>query len=122
MRYRQLDASDDMTFGAGGRNFLVNAPEGVAQAIKTRLRLEVGEWFLDLSSGTPYDTQVLGYGTADSRDIAIRDRILGTEGVLEIVEYSSSLNSGRRLSVAALVNTLYGRLNVAINGNNVVVG
>lgn len=114
MRYRQLLNGDD-TFGQGSRNFLVNSPAAVAQAIATRLRLEVGEWYLDVTAGTPYQTQVLGYGSGASRDIAIRDRILATEGVVEITRYSSTVDVARRFSVSADVLTVYGTLVVEIS-------
>lgn len=112
MRYRALDASGDMTFGHGSANFLVNSPEAVAQAALTRLRLQEGEWFLDVTEGTPYQTEILGYGTAKSRDVAIRNRILGTPGLTDIVEYSSSVAPGRKFSVDAQANTLYGVANI----------
>lgn len=115
MRYRQLDENGDDTFGQGSRNFLVDSPEAVAQAVMTRLRLEVGEWFLDVTEGTPYQTRILGYGSANSRDIAIRDRIIGTQGVLEIVSYSSSLSVARKLSIRAVANTIYGELVIDIS-------
>lgn len=114
MRYRQLLNGDD-TFGQGSRNFLVNSPAAVAQAIATRLKLEVGEWYLDVTAGTPYRTQVLGYGSAASRDIAIRDRILGTEGVVEITSYSSTVDASRKFSVRADVLTVYGTLVVEVS-------
>lgn len=101
-----------MTFGQGSANFLVNSPAAVAQAVLTRLRLEEGEWFLDVTEGTPYQTQVLGYGTEKSRDVAIRNRVLGTPGVTEIVSYSSSVLPGRKFSVNATLNTLYGQANI----------
>lgn len=107
MRYRALTSGGDMTFGRGGQDFLINTPETVGQAVMTRLRLLSGEWFLNLEEGTPYSTQILGKGTGFTYDQAIRDRILGTEGVLEIVSYSSLL-SGRDLSVDCTINTAYG--------------
>lgn len=114
MRYRALDADGDMTFGQGGLNFLVNEPAAVAQAVKTRLRLDEGEWFLDLTEGTPYETQVLGYGTRQTRDVAIRDRILGTPGLTDIVTYSSSVDVARKFTVNGTANTLYGEAPIQV--------
>ncbi len=108
MRYRALDADGDMTFGLGPRNFLVNTPEAVAQAVMTRLRLLAGEWFLDSEEGTPYTTQILGRNTEATYDQAIRERILDTQGVTALASYSSSL-VGRRLSVDATIDTIYGQ-------------
>lgn len=106
MRYRQLDAEGDYKFGHANE-FLVDSPECVAQAIKTRLLLKTGEWFLDTTEGTPYATQILGYGTQGSRDQAIKERIIDTPGVLELLEYSSAVNN-RAMTVTATVSTLYG--------------
>lgn len=39
---------------------LVNSPEAVAQAIKTRFLLWYGQWFLDTTEGTPWIQSVLG--------------------------------------------------------------
>jgi hypothetical protein len=108
MRYRQLDADGDMTFGGGSSDYLINTPEAVAQAVKTRLRLLTGEWFLDITEGTPYATDILGKNTETTYDPAIRERILDTEGVTQIDSYSSVLN-GRRLSVEATIDTIYGQ-------------
>lgn len=113
MRYRALDENGDMTFGQGGLNFLVDSPETVGQAILTRLLLRTGEWFLDTTEGTAYDTLILGYGTRRSRDVEIRNRILGTQGVSEIVSYSSSVNDERRFSVQGDVSTIYGALDLS---------
>lgn len=112
MRYRALDANGDMTFGQGSGNFLINSPEAVGQAVMTRLRLLTGEWFLDVEAGTPYSTQILGRNTTATYDQAIRERILDTEGVTDLVNYSSSL-VGRRLSVAATINTIYGETTIS---------
>lgn len=112
MRYRALTAGEDMQFGRGGANFLVDTPETVAQAIMTRLRLMAGEWFLDVTEGTPYATQILGTNTKPTYDAAIRERIIDTQGVLSLDEYSSDL-AGRRLSVSATVTTIYGQAAVS---------
>jgi len=111
MRYRKLSPTGDYTFGQGSADFLVNSPDAVGQAIITRLKLLQGEWFLDVTEGTPYSTQILGKTTATQRDAAIRARILGTQGVKSIISYASSL-VGRALSVTAMVNTIYGQTTV----------
>ena len=112
MRYRALSASGDYQFGRAGI-FLTDTPEAVAQAILTRFKLWAGEWFLDTTEGTPYETQILGYGTQGNRDAVIRQRILETPGVQEIVDYQSSV-TGRSMSVAARVSTIYGTTNVTL--------
>lgn len=116
MRYRALSATGDSTFGSGSTAFLVNSPAAVAQAIQTRLLLETGEFFLDISEGTPYSTEILGRSTTTTYDAAIRDRILGTEGVTAISAYSSSLNRATRaLTVNATVQTIYGEVTVNLD-------
>lgn len=107
MRYRALDADDDYSFGQGPGEFLVDSPEAVGQAVKTRLALWTGEWFLDLLEGTPYATQILGENTKGTSDQVIQQRIIDTPGVAAITEYASILQ-GRALSVAATITTLYG--------------
>jgi hypothetical protein len=42
MRYRREDDDGDYTFGQGDDTWLVNSPEAVAQAIKTRFLLWYG--------------------------------------------------------------------------------
>ncbi|MGF6837075.1 hypothetical protein QF001_000942 [Paraburkholderia youngii] len=109
MRYRKQDANGDYVWGHQQNDFWVNAPDGVAQAILTRLRLFVGEWFLDVTDGTPWTTQVLDKYTSGQYDAAIQDRILGTPGVVQITSYSSSLNTtSRKLTVNATVDTQFG--------------
>lgn len=116
MRYRALDANGDMTFGHGSANFTVNTPATVAQAISTRLKLDEGEWFLDVTEGLPLN-QILGF-TRRTRDIAIRTRILQTQGVTGIVSYGSQLDSRTRaFTVEATVNTIYGSSPASISVN-----
>jgi hypothetical protein len=107
MRVRALDENWDMTFGAGSANFLINSPAAVAQCVRTRLLLFTGEWFLDVPDGTPWIGQIFGVGTAATRDQAIKSRILGTQGVTSILNYSGTAQ-GRRYTVTAQIQTIYG--------------
>lgn len=109
MRYRKLDSNFDYTFGGNAEDFLVNSPETVAQAVLTALLLHQGEWFLDVTVGMPWETQVLGYNTQSLYDRAIKTAILGVQGVQSIVSYSSSLNPvNRMLTVNATIQTIFG--------------
>jgi len=109
MKYRKLDANDDYSFGSGLSNFLIDQPEAPAQAVKTRLMLQQGEWFLDLRDGTPWKTKVLGKYTSASRDPVLRRRILGTQGVTGIASYGSQFSPDtRKYDMQAVIDTAYG--------------
>ena len=113
MRYRALDASGDYSLGGGISAFYVNTPDAVAQAVKTRLALWSGEWFLDTTDGTAWPTGVLGRNTEATRDAVIRNRILTTPGVNVILSYSSSLDRATRtFNVSVTLDTIYGAVAV----------
>jgi hypothetical protein len=100
----------DMRFGAGRSDMWIDVPEAVGQAVTTRLRLQQGEWFLDLSEGTPWKTRVLGKRTEDTRDAVIKLRTRQTTGVTDIAAYFSDLNRDtRQYTVQVTINTVYGQ-------------
>lgn len=108
MRYRALDINEDLVLGPGG-TFHVNTPAAVGQAVKTRLRLFMGEWFLDHKEGLNM-ANILGVRTQATRDIEIQQRILGTPGVKAIADYSSSIVNlkTRAFTVNTTIDTIYG--------------
>jgi len=109
MRVRALSSKGDYTFGQGTGNFLINNPACVAQEVKTRLALIVGEWYLDLTAGCPWNTQILGYDTVSTRDLAIKSVILSTPGVQALMSFSSNLNPATRAyTISAEILTIYG--------------
>lgn len=114
MIYRKLTSpAGDYTFGKGSSNFFKNTPETVAQAIKTRLGLSTGEWFLDINEGTPYNSQIMGAGAVSKYDAAIQGVVLGTQGVLSITDYASNVDPAtRKATVSCTVNTLYGATSI----------
>lgn len=110
MRYRRLDADGDMLFGQGQADYLRDTPDTVAQAALTRLRLWVGEWWLDTTEGTPYQQAALGTGKRKTIEPAIRARILGTQGCTGITSFSIAFDDDARIAkIAATINTIYGR-------------
>lgn len=109
MRYRKWNVGQDVQHGHGQADYWKDAPEGVAQAVVSRLRLLTGEWFLDLQEGTPYVGGVFGKHTRDSYDPVIRARILDTEGVTGIASYQSIFDAEtRRLTINVTIDTAYG--------------
>ena len=106
MIVRALDPNGDYQLGI----FLADSPAAVAQVVATRLALWQGDWFLDLTSGTPYMQDILGRRTG--YDLEIQTRILETPGVTEITAYSSNV-SDRGLYVEASIDTLYGPSSVS---------
>lgn len=113
MRYRREDADGDYTFGRGDDTWLINSPEAVAQAIKTRFLLWYGQWFLDTTTGTPWIQSVLGKQKPEIYNMAIRQRILDTVGVDSISDFNTTVDtSTRRVTFTATVNTIYGTTTV----------
>lgn len=112
MRYRALTSDGDYTFGQGNKDFLIDIPAAVAQAVQTRLLLLEGEWFLDVTDGTPYATQILGTNTQATRDLAVKRRILQTPGVKSLVSYASQVVD-REFLVQAVIDTIYGQVPVS---------
>lgn len=106
MRVRKVDENGDAVFGGDQTSILRNSPEAVAQIVESRLNLWKGEWYLDLSDGTPYEQQVLGRYTENVRDAALQARILMTPGVRSIKTYSGALD-GRSYSVSVEIETAY---------------
>jgi hypothetical protein len=114
MKYRKLDADGDYVFGTGN-DFHKDSPETVAQAVRTRLLLYQGDWFLQPDAGVPWRSDVLGALPEGAYEDVIRDAILETEGVTAIVDFSVTLDPDtRRLRINATIDTEYGRAEVAL--------
>ncbi|NIF20251.1 hypothetical protein [Candidatus Pantoea multigeneris] len=114
MRYRREDADGDYTFGQGDNTWLINSPECVAQAVKTRFELWYGQWFLDTTAGTPWIQSVLGKQSPETYSLAIRQHILETQGVNAVTAFDTSKNtSTRRVTFTATIDTIYGTTTVS---------
>jgi hypothetical protein len=96
MRVRKLTASGDFSFGQGRQDFFVDQPEAVAQIVKTRLSLWLGDWFLDVTDGMDWQGSVLGNRTRTTRDPTLRRRVLESPSVTQINDYSSGFDGDTR--------------------------
>ncbi|UTC25956.1 phospholipase [Phage vB_KsaM-C1] len=115
MTVRRLDESGDIT--TQGTQFLTGVEE-IEQTIRTRLRLFLGEYFRDITDGTPWFEQILGKGTPMSaREAALRNRILRTPGVVRLTSFSTDFDiDTRKYTVTAGALTTYGLVTVTENG------
>jgi hypothetical protein len=122
MRYRKLDISHDYTFGR--RDEFHSGAHAVAQAIRTRLLLLLGEWWEDTEDGLPLYQKITGrpFGDEDKliADKEITERILGTAGVRELAQYSSRVDYATRgMTAECAVRTDEGGLiTLAIGGGS----
>lgn len=115
MRYRKLSPDGDYTFGHGQLDFYRDVPEAVGQACMTRLLLWLGEWFLNTDDGTPYLIGILGKHSKNTADATIQDRILNTQGMVNIPQYESEINPDtRELTASATINTIYGPTEIQV--------
>lgn len=91
-----------------------NTQAEVAQTINTRLQLFTGEYFRNINEGTPWFETILDKNTSlNIRDAVIRQRILQTPGVIQIVRYDSNYDIGdRSFTVTGEVLTTQGIISI----------
>lgn len=112
MRYRRLDTNNDYVLGQNTQDFVTDL-EAVKQAVYTRLKLLYSEWWENIEDGFPFFEQVAGRSANPSSlqavDLVIRDRIINTENVVQILAYSGAFNHDtRNYTVYTKINTAYG--------------
>lgn len=114
MRYRKLSPTGDYTLGGSQAAFYIDTAQAVGQAVETRLKLWLGEWFLNTADGTDWQGKVLGPRTSAVRDAMLRQRILETPNVNSIDTYSSQFDGNTRtFSVQASITTAFGAATVS---------
>lgn len=115
MTVRALDANGDIV--TRGVQFIDGRDE-IAQTIKTRLALFLGEYFRNIKDGTPWYEQILGKFTSlDVVEAVLRTRIANTPGVIRLTEFNTDFDlDARKYSLSASVLTEYGILEIDYNG------
>lgn len=117
MTVRRLDSvtGDIVT---SGQQFIIEKDE-IAQTIRTRLTLYLGEYFRDITDGTPWYEQILGkFKSLDTIEAVLRARIANTPGVVRLISFATDFDvNSRKYSVTAGVLTTYGIIDqVTFNG------
>lgn len=103
-----LDGNHDI-FVTGGNLARVSEGAEVAQKISTKLLHYLGEWWLDLNSGTPWFQSILGeadnLGEAES---ILKGVITTTPGVTSLISFTADLDIARVFSVTFEADTEFG--------------
>jgi hypothetical protein len=115
MTVRALDENGDIK--TSGVQFISGQDE-IAQTITTRLKLFSGEYFRNITDGTPWFDIILPKNTSLSlKDSFIKSRIAETNGVRGLLSYSSNYDIDlRKYSVSSEVLTEFGVLQINQNG------
>lgn len=112
MIYRKLDENGDYVFGRNQNNYTSDA-SAVQQAVTTRLRQLIYEWWEDLEDGVPLWQKVLGSRDKSGAEKIIRDRIQKTQYVKSILSFTPTWdNENRTLTIQASVDTDFGQIEV----------
>lgn len=108
-----LDENGDLRLTENDIRF-INGINYVRQKLKIRLQWFLGEWYLNISLGLPYLTEIL---TKNPNRLAvvnyIKRQIAQTEGVSSIDNFNADFVTGnaRALKIQFSAVTSYGRLN-----------
>lgn len=109
-RTRRLDENGDPVIG--GKVWIYDI-EAVAQTIDTRLKLFAGEYWRDVTDGTPWIENILTKNnrtnTLQSKITILKERILQTGGVISILSWKTDFNyPERKLVINADILTEFG--------------
>lgn len=117
MTVRMLDENGDIV--TSGVQFISERDE-IAQTIKTRLRLFLGEYFRNKNEGTPWFQSILiKGGTLSSKDAQIKRIIQRTDGVIQITSYNAQYDiNTRTYDISASVLTKFGQVELTSIGAN----
>ena len=115
MTVRRLDDNGDIS--TSGQQF-INEKAEVSQTISTRLRLFRGEYFRDVTEGTPWFSSILGKNNNLSESDSIIRRVISqTDGVNQITSYNADFDlTTRQYKIDVSVLTIYGEVSLTTEG------
>jgi hypothetical protein len=87
----------DLAITKGELTFTEEKPESVAQRLKIKLLMFLGEWKFNIDFGVPYYQRIFEKGiTKPVVDSIFRQQIIETPEVIKLISYSSDLNAMTR--------------------------
>lgn len=113
MIYRKLDETGDYVFGRNQNNYISDAA-AVNQAVVTRLRQLIYEWWEDLEDGIPVWQKILASRDKQAAEQIIRERIQKTKYVKSILSFEPTWdNEKRALTIQASIDTEFGQIELS---------
>jgi hypothetical protein len=83
----------DLAITKGNLTFTQEKAESVAQRLKIKLQMFMGEWKFNVDFGVPYFQRIFEKGiTKPVVDSIFREQIIQTPEVIKLIKYSSDLN------------------------------
>ena len=123
MLCRPIDTDGDMT-PVGASSQMLSGAQSVAEAVKSRLHLLLGEWWEDTSLGFVVPRLVFeGVRSEEGRTMLanyITAYIADTEGVTAVKDVSTKLD-GRAMSYQCTVVTAYGEIEGSVSSDALYV-
>lgn len=107
----KLDSDGDIDISSG-RFTIEEDTEAIKLMIIARLKLWIGEWFLNLDSGIDYIGEVFHKNDVDAAmNAEFLDGIIGTQGVTEVsqldIDIASRNNDNNNLKVDFTAKTIF---------------
>lgn len=115
MTVRKLNEQGDIvTHG----DVFIHEREEIAQTCVTRLKLFLGEYFRDITDGTPWFQQILGkFESLNNVESILRNRIARTPGVVRLLSFNLDYDlQSRSIRISSYVLTQFGETEVLYNG------
>lgn len=112
MFIRKLTDDGDIEFGKGNSSFYKDSPEAVGTAVQMRFNLMFGELIFNTLAGT---NLYLDGMNKESIDTIVRERILGTKDVIDILSFESEhIKETRTYKAIISLYTTYGNTNIEV--------
>lgn len=105
MAFRNLDGNHDWTFGLSKNNYVTENKE-IALNIKTRVLSFIGDCFFAPLEGINW-WELLEYNKRDEIELEVMNTIANTDGVVEIINIDTFINSRREQILSYNVKTVY---------------
>ena len=105
MKFRNLDANGDWTWGAGLGNYAIN-DQAIGLNIQTRVLSWVNDCFFDMTAGIDWYTRLGTRGQRELLETELRRIILQSSGVTGLISFDTILN-GRNFSANYNITTIY---------------
>ena len=95
-------------------NNYISAAAAVNQAVVTRLRQLIYEWWEDLEDGIPVWQRILGNRNKQEAERIIRERIQQTKHVRSLLAFTVTWdNEKRMLGIQAVIDTEFGQTEIS---------